>query len=126
MSFITRVTISASVHVLICIWFDPEDGLDMFLRNVELSPKYMALQLTRFYSYYRYVLRNEMPFSGPDKTIGCIKLYNISLRCYMILILITSLNNILFFCSVGIFFIRVLTHMAMAIWLYMAIGIFSA
>jgi hypothetical protein len=40
----------ASAGFLLGIHFDPEDGGDMFLRNIGLSPIYAALQPRRYYS----------------------------------------------------------------------------
>jgi hypothetical protein len=62
---ITAVAVETTVFWIVapCSWgrelcfclllgflFDPEDGVDIFLRNVGLSPNYTALLLTRPYS----------------------------------------------------------------------------
>jgi hypothetical protein len=39
-----------SANNLLGFHFDPEDGGDMLLRNIWVSPNYMALKFTRPYS----------------------------------------------------------------------------
>jgi hypothetical protein len=59
---------SASVCFLLALFFCPEDGGDMFVRNVGISPNYTALQPRQFHTHHcerlkPYVFKSIVPYA---------------------------------------------------------------
>jgi hypothetical protein len=48
------------------LFFDPGDGGDIFLRNVDLSPNYTALQLGRLYSPRSLPYEHQTQYSNSE------------------------------------------------------------
>jgi hypothetical protein len=65
---------SASVCFSLGLLFDPENGGDMLLRKVGLSPNYTLLQPRRPYCTYHIVTTFEIPTSSLRKhNISCLE-----------------------------------------------------